>query len=223
MGELIRKGASADDILIDVRTTFTNATARGGDWQTSVLARLGPIVTLADGVETRKREATAAVGPAAASLAALNIVGDRLLGRISDDIWNLVGRPGQDPVLDILFPGGIAYYTEGDVEEQPDRMDLLAELLESGIHPQLEHDRAVAFAAEIRASGDAIRAAVEVYRPLRARLELANRMHVAIAKAGHVVLARLKRQWKADGKSEAEIHSVIPDRPTTEKKPKTES
>ncbi len=222
MGQVITKNAAATDILADVRTTMTNATAKGGDWQSEAQDRLGSIITLADGVDTRISDATTALAPAEAAVHSTDDTANDLIGRISDDIWNIVGRPGQDPALDILFPGGISYYTEGSVEEQPDRMSLLAELLESGIHPRLPADKATEFATEIRNSADAIQAAVDVYRPIHTRLELAKRMQHAIARVAQVALARLKRQWKADGKTEAEITSVIPDRPRGHSKPKVE-
>lgn len=214
MGEVIRKDAAAADILADVQTTVTNATAKGGDWQSAADARLGSIVTLITSVTTRLTEARAAAGPAAAALDVADDTADKLLGRISDDIWNLVGRPGSDPALDILFPGGVSYYASGSTEEQPVRMNLLADLLETGIHPRLEAARASAFATEVRDAATALQASVDAARPVQARLKLAERMQTAVARSAHVGLSRLKAQWKADGKSEAEIHSVIPDRPT---------
>lgn len=214
MGEVIRKDAAAADIFADVRATVTNATAKGGDWQTAAAGRLGSIVTLTTGVETRLSEARAAAGPAAADLDVADDVSDKLLGRISDDIWNLVGRPGADPALDILFPGGVSYYASGSTAEQPVRMGLLADLLESGIHPRLEAARASAFATEIRDAATALEERVDAARPLVVRVKLSERVQSAVARSAQVALSRLKAQWKADGKSEAEIHTVIPDRPS---------
>jgi hypothetical protein len=219
MGEVIRKDAAAADIFADVQTTLTNATAKGGDWQTAAGDRLGSIVTLMAGVTTRLTEARAAAGPAVAELEVADDAADKLLGRISDDIWNLVGRPGTDPALDILFPGGVSYYASGSTEEQPVRMNLLADLLESSIHPRLEAAAASAFATEIREAATALDGKVDAARPLRARLKLAERMQSSVSRTGQVALSRLKALWKADGKSEAEIHAVIPDRPARRRAP----
>lgn len=219
MGEVIRKDAAVEDILTDARTTMTRATARGGDWRTAAEGRLGPILTLADAVRARLLDGRTALGPGAAALDVQNERADGLVGRISDDVWNLVGRPAQDPAFDIVFPGGITYYTEGEVEDQPERMELLAELLESGIHVRLDREKAAAFAAEIRTSATALREKVDATRPLRTRVSLAEKMQVSIGRVAATALAGLKRAWKADGKSEAEIHDVIPDRPKPVKKP----
>lgn len=217
MGETIRKGAAVEDILADGKTTLTKAQARGGDWQTSAEARLAPTLALATSIDARILAATAAAAPALAALEAGNHSADDLLGRISDDVWNAIGRPASDVAYDILFPGGFAYYAEGDVAEQPDRMDMLAELLLSSVHPRLAAERAAALAVELNASSLALRALVDAARPLRARVELANKMKTAVAHAAQIALSNLKRAWKADGKSEADIHSVIPDRPRPRK------
>lgn len=217
MGETIRKDAAVDDIIADGNTTLTKARARGGDWQTSADARLGPVLALGATVDARIASAKAAAAPAVAALDAGNHTADDLLGRISDDVWNAIGRPASDVAYDIIFPGGFAYYAEGDINEQADRMDMLAELLTSGIHPRLPADRATALAAEVTAASVALRALVDAARPLRARVELASRMKTAVARSTQLAIAGLKRAWKADGKSEADIHSIIPDRPKPKK------
>lgn len=214
MGEVIRKTAAAVDILADLRTTLTNARARGGDWLTAAESRLGEVVALADGVEARLKTAETEAAPLAAALDVENASADKLLGRVSDDIWNMVGRPGADPVLDILFPGGFAFYADGSTEEQPDRMTLLAELLRAGIHPRLTAEKAEAFAVEIGQAATRLEERVAAARPARARVKLAQRMQTTLARHAQVALSRLKAQWKADGRTEAEIHAVIPDRPT---------
>lgn len=218
MGEVVRKDAAVGTILEDVETTYTKALARGGDWQTEAEARLGPVRALAATVNARLKEAEAAAAPALAALDAGNDESDKLLGRIADDVWNDVGRPGQDPALDIIFPGGASYYAEGDTEEQPDRMALLAELLESGIHPRLEAAKATAYATEVRQSAARLEEKVDAARPLKVRVKLATKMRQAIARNGAIALRRLKAAWKADGRTEAEIHAIIPDRPTRKRR-----
>ena len=219
MGEVIRKDAAVEDILEDARTTLMQATARGGEWQGAATARLTPVLDLASTVAARLQEAKRESAPAEAALSVANDVSDRLINRISDDVWNLVGRPSLDAALDLIFPGGASTYTEGDTTEQPDRMALLADLLTSGIHPRLDRDKAQAFALEVRNDAEALRAKAEVVRPLRVRIALATKMQQAIARAAQSSLGALKRSWKADGKSEVEIHTVIPDRHRTTTKP----
>ena len=218
MGEIIRKDAAAEDILDDARTTLAHAQARGGEWQVAAEARLGHVLSLASSVAARLAEARTMSMPAEAMLAVANDVSDRLIHRVADEIWNDVGRPAHDPALDLIFPGGASAYTEGDVIEQPDRMSLLADLIEASIHPRLSDADASRHASAIRADARALNDKVESVRPLRVRIAIASKMHQTIARNAQLALSGLKRAWKADGKSEVEIHEVIPDRPTGNKK-----
>src|SRR3712207_5156668 len=99
MGEVIRKDAAASDIIADARTTLENAIARGGLWQEHAEQRLGPVVTLYNGVEVQLVEARKTVAPLVARVAAENDRADDVIGKVSDDIWNAVGRPASDPAL----------------------------------------------------------------------------------------------------------------------------
>jgi hypothetical protein len=213
MGELIKRTAAAEDIIADVRATAMNATAKGGTWKALAEQRLEGVLAIVDRVETRLADATTALGPILATLDAKNDEADRLLGRVSDQIWNEVGRPATDPALSVLFPGGIAYYADGKVEDQPDRMDLLAELLESSIHPRLSPAQVKAHAKDIRAGARQLRAAVEAARVPGGRVDLLERVRRAVATVAQSELAALKREYKNKHFSEADIHAVIPDRP----------
>jgi hypothetical protein len=215
MGEVIRKDASADDIINDVRATLHNATAKGGAWRELAEQRLVPVLTLFDGVESQRKATRAEADPLIAKLATENERADDVLGKVSDDVWNAVGRPAADPALSILFPGGVAYYADGDVTEQPDRMDVLVQLLGSGIHPKLSLDKAQAAAAEVKAAAVALRSTVEATRFPLARLNVLDRVRVAVAKSAQIELSHLKRLYKAASLSETEIHNVIPDRGRT--------
>ena len=211
MGEVIRPGAAAADIFSHARTAHTNAAARGGKWQEHAEKRLGPPIKLADLIDARYTAADAAYRPLAAQLKAMDGSADNLIGYSYDDLWNVVGRPSQDPSLSTLFPGGIAVYTDGPDEEQPYRMQLLAELLVLNVHPlippavaQQHADKIGAVAKEYEALADK-KAAAERTR------DMLGRIRTAVARASQRELAALKRLYKAEGFSEADIHTVIPD------------
>src|SRR5690348_7008451 len=117
MGSVIRKDAAAKDIVADVRTSLTNAKARGGVAKAEAEEIIGPVVTLLASVEAQLKDAQDAATPLAAELKAANDVADDLLGEVFDIVNNAVGRPaaGSDPALALIFPGGIGYYADGDV------------------------------------------------------------------------------------------------------------
>lgn len=213
MGRTIRSDAAAGDVFGDVHRTLHNAAARGGAWQAAADAKLGAVAKLATSIDAQLEAARVALAPLVAAEAAADDAADHAIGTVADDAWNAIGRPAHDPVYAVIFPGGIAYYAEGAHQEQPDRMDLLAGLLRAGLHPRLDAATAEGFAKRIDAASAPLRAAVAASQAPKARVALLERMRAAAARAAAHELASLKRQYKADGASEAEIHAVIPDRP----------
>jgi hypothetical protein len=220
MGEIIRKKAAVDDIFDDVRTTHANAVARGGIWKSVAEERLASVMAAIEQTEAELVQAENQAVPLLAALEAENVKADRLLGKVSDDIWNAVGRPASDPYYSILFPGGYAYYADGDVTAQPARMAVLVELLRKGVHPTLPTDLAVTSADAVEAAANALRARVDAASVPRAKIVTLARMRDAVARTAQTVLSGLKRIYRGYGMSEAEVHTVIPARPrATPKKP----
>lgn len=211
MGDVIRPNAAADTIFSHVRTTHANATARGGKWQEHSDKRLGPAIKLANLVDTRYQAAQAALLPLVAQLHAFDGGADNLIGHSFDDLWNIIGRPAQDPALSLIFPGGISIYTDGPDEEQPYRMQLLAELLLLGLHPLIPPDTAKQHADKIAATAREYEALADKKAAAERTRDMLGRIRTAVARSSQRELAALKRLYKAEGFSEAEIHTVIPD------------
>src|SRR5262249_34224236 len=128
------------------------------------------------------------------------------------DLWNDLGRPGHDRALSLIFPGGVSYYADGDTEGQPDRMELLSQLLERGMHPKLTKAQANGAAKKVRDAAVSLRAVVDDGRMAIAKVELFRRIRTATGRAAQFELVSLKRSLKNAGYTEAEIHSIIPDR-----------
>ncbi len=210
MAEVIRKGAAAADVLADVDTTLRNARARGGIWKSLAEEKLGSVEKLGALITGRLGAAQAVLAPLKAALDAEDDAADHLLGGVSDDIWNKVGRPASDPVLSIMFPGGIAYYTDGSDEEQPDRMELLAEFLSLGLHPKLDDKVGQAHAKTVRDAAAGYRKKVDAVRKPAAQVRLLGAMKTAIGRYAQTELANLKRRYKSENLSESDIHVVIP-------------
>jgi hypothetical protein len=215
LGEIIRKSAAAADIFADLELTLTRAAARGGPWLAAAAAFLRPTVKLGDALAVRLAAAAAALVPLRAERDARDADADDVLGRTADEAWNEVGRPapGTDPVLAVLFPGGVGAWTDGPVAEQPDAMEILAELLQAHLHPAIPDDRADAWAAEVLAAAAPLSAAVVALAEPATRAAQLSKIYGSLARSAQVQLSRLKRTWKGHGWSEADIHTVIPDRP----------
>lgn len=219
MGEVIRASAAVDDIFDDLRTTLKNAAAKGGDAKQLAEARLVPVRAMIDTVDADLATAQAELEPLAAELAAENDRADAMLDRTYDDIWNDLGRPASDRFLSLMFPGGAGYYTDGDTSEQPQRMELLAELFDRRLHPKLTAEQCVAYAKRIRDGAKALAEDVEAVRLPAARVKLLDRIRTALGRIAQFELGALKRDYKNKGMTEAQIHAIIPDRPTAKKKP----
>ena len=103
-------------------------------------------------------------------------------------------------------------------------MELLAELLEANLHPRFDAATAALRAQETRSEAALLEAKWEALRKPRASFRIYDRILTTVAKAVQVELAKVKRGWLSEGISEADIHSVIPDRPRSygvAKKPET--
>ncbi len=212
MGETIRKTAARDDIFQDVKTTHINATARGGIAATLADQRLLGVLKILASVRAQREAAEAVLAPLLAALVVADNRADKAIGKVSDDIWNDIGRPATDAAFDLMFPGGNAFYVDGDVTEQPDRMDLLVELLSANVHPKLSAEVTKASLATISAESVILRAAAEGARPARTKLQLVERVLLAVTRSAAIELAQLKRLLKANGFTEADAHTIIPDR-----------
>jgi hypothetical protein len=213
MGDVIKKRAAIEDILSDLATTMARAHAAGGVWQALADTHLAEIAGLCESSRRRRQDAAARlVSNRADELEALDRAG-RLVGKVADDIWNAIGRPARDPAMSVLFPGGISYYVKNHHDEQPQRLQLLADLLEADTHPNLDPTVAKTAADALRAEIAPLQAAQEAARQARAQARLAARTTVALARTGQRELSNLKRRYKAEGFSEAKIDTVIPERP----------
>jgi len=212
MGKVIRKDGSVDGIFEDVRVTQERALARGGVFQELAEQRLGPVLAMVDSVEAEISEAEAKAGPALATLEVENDKANKVLGKVSDDIWNTLGRPGNDPYLSLLFPGGITPYTDGDVAGKPRRMALLVSLLRRHVHPRLPTEARDAAANIVEAAATSLRARVEPSMETRIQLEMLGRVRNALGRTAQMELANLKRLYKGHGLREADVHEVIPAR-----------
>ncbi len=198
MGVLINKKAAIEDIASDCRTTLTAAEARGGTTHTLAQQYLKGPLGVFDLVEQRWRSTEAVLAPLLAQVEVKDEDADGLLGRISDEIWNDIGRPAQDATFSLLFPDGIGFYTDGPDDEQPVKMELLAELLEANLHPKLDAKKAKALGKQIRDAAKALRTAVEQTATPRAQVAMLSRARSAIARSLQMALVNLKRHLQSD-------------------------
>jgi hypothetical protein len=213
MGDVVAKKAAAETIMGDVDTTLTRARARGGKWAELAEKMLANAIKLHGLAWDEREKAEVELRTLVASVDAQDDLADKLVAQISDDVWNKIGRPSFDPTYDVVFPSGITYYSGGPDADQPERMELLAQLLEMNIIARLPEADAKDMAGRLRAAVENYRKALAPVAGPRARMQMFERALTAVAHSGQIALAHLKRLYRTEGFSEAEIHTVIPDRP----------
>lgn len=213
MGQIIRRDGSTDTIVSDGNKTLANAAAKGGLWQKHADERLGPTMALINKIDGDIEATDALIITLQADVDAYDAVTDDDLGFKADEMWNKIGRPAFDAAYALVWPGGYGAYAEGSDEEQPDRMDLLAELLDACLHPKLDSTWCKEMAADVRARAAVYRDKFNPLKAARTRSKLLGKARTTLTRAAQMDLGRLKRLYIAEGFSEAEIHQVIPHHP----------
>jgi hypothetical protein len=206
-------------VAADVRAAVARCSARGGTFKRVADERLGPVVSLIQTVGSELKKARdAATGVLDAVSVARKSAGARM-EQVHEALWDALGRPPSDAAMSLLFPGGAAYYSDGSVDELPDRMDLLAGLLEAGVHPKVPPEKAKELAREVRVAARTLREAVDTARMPRARVRLLERAVLVVAESARTELSSLPKRLAAEGESEGDIDSVLAPRAPEEATP----
>jgi hypothetical protein len=220
MGDVIQARAKVGEIFKDTGISLDESRARGGTIQERAESCIGPVMAMVKATEQELQIARDVLSPLQAALNAGNAEADGVLDRIYDETWNDVGRPGNDRYLALMYPGGAGYYTDNDTPGQPVRMELLAKLYDRALHPKLTQAQCQGYALRIREAAAELKADIDAAAVPTANVVLLERVRTALGRVAQFELANLKRLFKIDGMSEAEIHTIIPDRPVAKKTPK---
>lgn len=202
-------GDRARGVAAEARSTLERAIAKGGPAQRICEERLGPALSLVETITNQLDRALEAQTPALASVSAASDRARSLLDAVYNAIKETLGKPMSDVALSLLFPGGTAYYAEGSADERPDQMELLAQLLEAGMHPRLPPERAREAAAEVRTGARGLREAVEASRIPRARVRLLERASDIVAQSAQNELSTLRRRLAAESVAESDIAWIL--------------
>jgi hypothetical protein len=214
MGQVITRKAGTDRILAVFAKTFTQASARGGDVQSIAVARLGGLQADVAEVEQQYNDARDVDEKANVALMARDAESDLEIGAVIDEIWNCMGRPAQSVDYELIVGGGRNDWTEGNPSRQPHLMNVLSANIRHTNHPKLQakkEDWALRIDAKATAQAEAAKSA-DASEILVTTLSMRRR---TLAFAAQVALTRLKRDFKNAGMTEAQVHEIIPDVPTS--------
>lgn len=213
MGQVIRSDASVDLIEADVRATMRAATARGGEVQAAVEARLGPAAEALATTSATLAASSEAAETGWSVVVARDAEADLVIKRVRDEMWNALGRPKEHVAMSHVFAGGVGTYASGSLLEQPVLMGVLASRIQSAEGaPAWTPERRSTWVAEVTAARGPLEAAVTAFRPLEAARVVADAGRRAAARTAQARLVRLKQDLKDLGMTENQIHELIPDR-----------
>jgi hypothetical protein len=199
MGDVAIRDGTEAAILAEARAALAAFAAKGGAWRRAAEEKLAPLLSLLAGVLSELAKARGAEAPAAAAVAAASEQAAACIERVYEALRDALGRPSFDAAMAILFPGGTGFYTAGSADEKPARMELLAQLLEAGVHPKVPLEAARALAKETRGAGRALREAVDAARIPTARVKLLEEAVLVAAAGAQAELIALGELLEAKG------------------------
>lgn len=210
MAEVIRRGAAAQEIIADVTATRENAKLRGSPWDDLAGQFLDDVLGMTRRVNAALASATEEHERADKVLALAVREAHLQVGGYYYELWQALRRPAYDLHLRLMFPEGAKSCTDCPVEDQSDRMLLLATLLAEHTHPRLDPARCDTIADELRRLAARLRAARADTMAPRSRVEHYAALIRPVAIVAHTKLSALKKALLAHGFRQTEIHEVIP-------------
>ena len=214
MGKVISRNASIERIHEAASKALALALARGSDIQALAEARITPVITALGDNEQKLNQARAEDDALHAALMARDNESDLEIGSVCDEIWNAMGRPSQSIDYDMIVSGGKNVWTDGDPANQHYVMGVLAANIRNSKHPKLV-DKKEAWAKRIEEKAAAQAEAARPAEVSHAKVTTLTMQRRTLADAVQLGLTRFKRDLKNMGMTEAQVHEIIPDAPST--------
>jgi hypothetical protein len=132
---------------------------------------------------------------------------------VRDEVYNALERPRAEVVLATLFPDGVvALRRRGPAAAQHTLAQTAAQLRRVQ-HPMLDESRRASWAAALDDAGTPLAPLVAAHAAARSDAHRAHATRASLARAAWLELPSLKRELRAAGLTEVQVHSVIPDSP----------
>jgi hypothetical protein len=190
-----------------VTTALANARSQGEPWQAKAEEHLGALEVLFQAIAAERARAVRGLEEGRAAIEAIDERTTDALEAMASRIWKGLGSPALDHVYTLLFPD--ADRTEGK-PERPEHLELLADLLESGVHARIDAGLAQRSAAELRGLAAQYRASVESVARLEKRRTLLDELERATARSGLVEVGNLRKRLREMGVDENTIFELAP-------------
>lgn len=196
------------EMLEAIMTTLSNARSEGEPYESQAEQHLGPIeaIILHIGRERRDIEASLKLENDELDLCDRQI--DAAIHNYADEIWEQLGCPDYDPIFNILFPQSAAKVTAH--REGAQRLFVLADMLEKGIHPRIDRTIGARIAQEIRTIGTRYQEHEYTHSKHQFRKSALDTLEASVARIGLLQLGTLRRTLRANGIDDTHIRSLVP-------------
>jgi len=212
MGEVLGQRRAVDAIVKTIEKTLTGGRARNDFVKGRVEDRLGRFEPLLDGAAAEEVAAERAAEQAAAVLGVATEGAYVLYARVRDEVFNALGRRRGDVLLATVFPEGVAALRERGPAAAVHTLALTSAQLRRVRHARLDARREE-WAALLDGAAGALAPAVASFGAARAAALRARATRASLARAAWLELPALKRELRAAGLTEVQVHTVIPDAP----------
>lgn len=217
MGRMIHSSAAADKILRDVTITLAVAEATGADMHADAQGYLSDALAQSAEIDTLLEENSTLLVRYRAQLQAGNERSNDVIQQVRDEFFNLIGRGSRDPTFKRIFAGGGGPYAAFTPRQKAVALELLASAIETHRHRRVSDEDVARLTGLLRDEAATMTEILAVLLPAIVEGRVLQAQRTAAAQMAHQRLTALKRFWLGEGLSEAEIHEVIPSRPTKRK------
>ncbi len=196
------------EMLEAIMTTLSNARTEGEPYQSQAEQHLGPIEAIIFHIARERHDVDTALKLENDELDQCDEQIDTAIHSYADEIWDQLGCPDYDPIFNILFPQSAAKVTIH--REGAQRLFVLADMLEKGIHPQIDRTLASRIAQEIRTLGTRYQEHEYAHSKHQFRKSALDTLEASVARIGLLQLGTLRRTLRANGIDDTQIRAVVP-------------
>jgi hypothetical protein len=213
MGQVLAQKRAADAIEKAIVKTLTWAGQRNDFVKVRVEDRLGRFVPLFDEAAAEEAAAERAAEEAAAALAFLADKAYITYAQVQGDVYNALGRPRGEVLLATVFPEGVSALRHRGPAAALHTFAQTSARLRRVRHEMLDEARCAEWASRLDAAAAPLAPAVASFDAARAVAHHARATRGSLARAAWIELPALKRELRAAGLTEAQVHTVIPSEP----------
>jgi hypothetical protein len=204
------------EMLEAILTTLSNARAEGEPYSGPTEEHLGPIEAIVLHIARERHDVDTALKREETEMDKFDRQIEASIHGHADLIWDQLGCPDYDPIFNILFPPAVppsaapSAHMDNAHRERAERLLVMADMLNCGLHPKIDRAVASRIAQEIRALADRYNEHAYARSKHQIRKNALNALEASVARIGLLQLGTLRRALRAVGVDDTHIRTVVP-------------